>query len=32
MALSYINIRLKRLTIAFTQKNSFFAYANSISR
>ena len=31
-ALSYINIRLKRLAIESTWKNSFFAYTNSISR
>ena len=31
-ALSYINIRLKRLAIESTRKNSFFIYANSISR
>ena len=31
-ALSYINIRLKRLAIESTWKNSFFTYANSISR
>ena len=31
-ALSYINIRLKRLATEFVQKNSFFTYANSVSR
>ena len=31
-ALSYINIRLKRLAIKSTQKNSFFTYTDSISR
>ena len=31
-ALSYINIRLKRLAIESARKNSFFAYTNSISR
>ena len=31
-ALSYINIRLKRLAIESTRKNSFFTYTNSISR
>ena len=31
-ALSYINIRLKRLAIESARKNSFFTYTNSISR